>query len=565
MNDVHESGIRIALATRLRHRLRRPLSFYLTALLVIAIVPSFLFSMVILKRITDEQERVVTALLKASTGSVTRIVEREIDGMLTTLKALSPGNEIDPSDLVALHARATTALAGTGNSLLVIDRSGQQLLNTRVPFGTPLGTTSDPTSAQQAFQTGQPMVSDVFFGRTASRWVYNVYLPVKTPLGNPDYLLTLAGDASNMQKAVNRDILSPGWSAALLDRSGKLIASSDPSLPVGKPFFMALVPALNVGIGEATHDGVAYRTVTEFSVSTGWRIVAWAKSSDVDAPVLWSYLWLVLGAVLFAAFALAGSTLIARILNQGVSMLARDARLLGEGEPIAARAHMITEVETVSRAIADAAQSRAKAESEIRFLMREVAHRSKNQLTVIQSMLNQSVTSSESRQDFADMFRKRIAGLARSTDLMIANAAHGVDFGELAHNQLQPFVPDDPKRVRLSGPPVRLDAQVSQTLGMALHELATNATKYGALANGSGVVDLVWTLDGESIVIVWRERGADLSGLGEPRKGFGTMVLERMLAMALGATLKRSLHEDGIEWHVTIPQSRLQGEGPGKG
>ncbi|WP_075290763.1 sensor histidine kinase [Pararhizobium arenae] len=548
-------------AADLRHRLRRPLSFYLTALVIIAIVPSFVFSLVILKRITDEQDRVMTALLKGSTGAVTRVVEREIEGMLTALKALSPGNQIDPADLAALHARAVAALADTGNNLLLIDRTGQQLLNTRVAFGSPLGPASDPKSISQAFQSGEPLVSDVFFGRTAQRWVYNVYLPVRTPSGQPDYLLTLTGNADGMRKAVNRDVLSPGWNAALLDRTGKLIASSDPSLAVGKPFFMDLAPALNVGIHEASHDGVAYRTVTEFSMSTGWRIVAWAKSSAVDAPVFWSFLWLSAGAVLFAGFAVAGSTLIARVLAQGVKMVERDARLLGEGQPIAPREHMITEVETVSQAIADAAQARAKAENEIRFLMREVAHRSKNQLTVIQSMLNQSVTSPESRQDFADTFRKRIAGLARSTDLMIANASQGVDFGELARNQLQPFIPDDPARVRIFGPSVRLDAQVSQTLGMALHELATNATKYGALANGDGTIDLAWTSGDEDVVIVWRERGADLSDIpSSPRKGFGTMVLERMLAMALGATLKRSMHDDGIEWHITIPRARLLGE-----
>jgi two-component sensor histidine kinase len=569
LTTLRDKGMRArgeTLVAYLRHRLRRPLSFYLTALVIIAIIPSFLFSLVILKRITDEQDRVMTALLKGSTGSVTRVVEREIEGMLTTLKALSPGNEVDPSDLAALHARAVAALADTGNNLLLIDRAGHQLLNTRVPFGDPLGTASDPSSVGAAFQSGEPLVSDVFFGRTAKRWVYNVYLPVRTPSGKPDYLLTLTGDADGMRKAVNRDVLSPGWNAALLDRNGKLIASSDPSLAVGEPFFMDLVPALNVGINETSYNGIDYRTVTEFSMATGWRIVAWAKSSDVDAPVFWSFLWLSAGAVLFAAFAVAGSTLIARVLAQGVTMLARDARLLGEGRPIAAREHMITEVETVSQAIADAAQARAKAENEIRFLMREVAHRSKNQLTVIQSMLNQSVTSAESRQDFAETFRKRIAGLARSTDLMIANASQGVDFGELAHNQLQPFVPDEPKRVRISGPPVRLDAQVSQTLGMALHELATNATKYGALANGSGTVDLGWTLEGDNAIFIWRERGADLAGLStEPRKGFGTMVLERMLAMALGATLKRSMHADGIEWHVTIPRARLQGDLADKG
>ena len=190
--------------------------------------------------------------------------------------------------------------------------------------------------------------------------------------------------------------------------------------------------------------------------------------------------------------------------------------------------------------------------------MREVAHRSKNQLTVIQSMLNQSLGAAESRVDFAETFRKRIAGLARSTDLMIANAAQGVDFHELAQNQLQPFVPDDLERVRLSGPSVRLEAQVSQTLGMALHELATNATKYGALANGRGVVDLRWSISDGAFLIVWKETGADIAAdAPAPRKGFGTMVLERMLGMALDAKLERIMHPDGIEWRVRISEKKL--------
>ncbi|MNT60068.1 Blue-light-activated histidine kinase [compost metagenome] len=144
---------------------------------------------------------------------------------------------------------------------------------------------------------------------------------------------------------------------------------------------------------------------------------------------------------------------------------------------------------------------------------------------------------------------------------MIANAAQGVDFRELAQNQLQPFTPDDPKRVVLSGPALRLDTQIAQTLGMALHELATNATKYGALANTTGVVKLSWSLSDEGTAIRWREEGAEIEAPATPgRKGFGTLVLERMLGMALKAELERIMHPDGIEWRINIPSDAKDGD-----
>ncbi len=539
-----------------RHRLTRPFSFYLTSLLLVAIVPAFIFSLVVLKRSVDQQEQVITALLQASTGSVTRIVERDIEGMLTTLKVLSTSQEIEDGNMEAFYRRAATALAETDSYLIVIDRKHNQRLNTRVPFGAQLSKASDTGSVERAFtNNGAPLVSNVFFGQTAGKWVFNVYLPAKLATGE-EYLLTLTQNAENMAKAVNRDTLSPGWNAALVDGAGKVIISSDAAVKAGEPFFLDKVPAISIGVRNIKENGTKYRVATEFSVVTGWRIIAWAPSATVDAPAVWSFLWLSLGGIIFAGIAIAGSLAIARLLSQGVKLVAQDARRLGAGERIESRPHMISEVEQVSAALARAAAARGKAENEIRFLMREVAHRSKNQLTVIQSMLNQSVYSAESASDFADSFRKRIAGLARSTDLMITNAAQGVDFRELAQNQLQPFTPDDPKRVIFSGPALRLDTQIAQTLGMALHELATNATKYGALANTTGVVKLSWSLEDEGIAIRWREEGADLADKpSDPiRKGFGTLVLERMLGMALNAALERVMHADGIEWRITIPR-----------
>ena len=99
-----------AIVDLLRHRLTRPFSFYLTSLLLVAIVPAFIFSLVVLKRSVDQQEQVITALLQASTGSVTRIVERDIEGMLTTLKVLSTSQEIEDGNMQAFYGRASTAL-----------------------------------------------------------------------------------------------------------------------------------------------------------------------------------------------------------------------------------------------------------------------------------------------------------------------------------------------------------------------------------------------------------------------------------------------------------------------
>ncbi|PYE29554.1 two-component sensor histidine kinase [Rhizobium sp. PP-CC-3A-592] len=556
----------------LRERLRRPLAFYLAALLLVAIIPSFLFSMVVLKRSMDDQERVVTALLKASTGSVTRAVEREVDGMLTTLRVLASSRTLEDEDLGAFYRRASSALAGTGMNLLIIDRSYQQLLNTRIPLGQPLGRASDPVSVDQAFRSGAPLVSPVFFGRTAQTWVFNVYLPVLSANRHGDYLMTLTRDAVSLERSIGRDVLSPGWNAAIIDGAGDVVAASDPKVEPGKPFFMSIVPSLRVGVGEAEEGGTRYRTVTEFSVLSGWKIVAWAKASDVEAAARRSYAWLAGGALVFAAIALGISLAIARMMSRGVRLLADDARRLGQGKPVVLRPHMVEEVTIVSTALSEAAEERVRAEAEIRFLMREVAHRSKNQLSVIQSMLSQSMPSQsgaspDSRQDFVESFRRRVAGLARSTDLMIANAAQGIDMDELAHNQLQPFIPDDGDRFHISGPPVRLDTQVSQTLGMALHELATNATKYGALANANGRVDLSWTLDEGTFRLVWRESRADLTPeMRAPgRKGFGTLVLERMLGMSLDARLQRLMHEDGIEWRVEIDSARLNTPAPDGG
>jgi two-component sensor histidine kinase len=538
-----------------------PVLFYLVCMILVLIVPAFLFSMVVLKRTNEAQERIFESLLRTSTSAVNRAVEREISGMFSTLNFLSTSESLVQGDFAGLHAQASKTLEGTDIHFLVIDPTMRQLVNTRVPYGTPLNTASDPTSAGLALARGERMVSDIFFGRTAQQWVFNVYQPMQLSNGR-QVLLTLTKNADALRRAVNPDVLSPGWNAAVIDSTGRVIASTDSKQKTGTEFFLRVVPSLRLGVSTMRQDGTNYQVVTEFSSLAGWRMIAWAKSSDVQAPAASSIRWLVIGGVVFALLAAIGAVGIARVLSRDVRLLAHDARRLGHGERVAARPYAITELETVSRALAEAADARVKSENEVRFLMREVAHRSKNQLTVIQAMLNQSAAGAENAADFAETFRKRVAGLARSTDLMIANASDGINLMELAKNQLKPFTPDDAARVRITGPAVLLDPQASQTLGMALHELSTNATKYGALANERGIVSLSWVAKGEDLNLVWRESKAsiDREAIAASRKGFGSVVLERMLGMALDAKLDFIVHDDGIEWRVTIPLARLRDE-----
>ena len=541
--------------------MHHPVAFYLVCLILVVVIPAFLFSIVVLKRTNDAQERIFESLLRTSTGAVNRAVEREISGMFSTLNVLSTSDSLQKGDYAALHAQATKALQGTEIYFLVIDSAMRQLLNTRVPYGTPLSATSGPVSAGLALTRGERIVSDLFFGRTAQQWVFNVYQPMRLPNGE-HILLTLTKNAEALRRAVNPDILSPGWNAAVLDSEGKVIVSTDDGQETGKPFFLRVVPSLRLGVSTMRQAGVSYQVVTEFSSLAGWRMIAWAKSSDVQAPAVSSFLWLTIGGAVFALLAAVSAFGIARVLSRDVRLLASDAHRLGHGERIATRRYVISELETVSRALSEAADARVKSENEVRFLMREVAHRSKNQLTVIQAMLNQSAAGAENAGDFAETFRKRVAGLARSTDLMIANATEGVNLAELVRNQLKPFTPADAARVRIAGPAVLLDPQASQTLGMALHELSTNATKYGALANETGVVSLNWATSGDDLNLVWRESRAtiDKDAIAASRKGFGSVVLERMLGMALDAKLDFIVHEDGIEWRVTIPLARLRDE-----
>ncbi|WP_309084266.1 HWE histidine kinase domain-containing protein [Chelativorans sp.] len=563
MGDVDTGASRpdaeIRFGQKLHARLTgpKPIGFYLFLLIVVTIVPALAISAVLLQRNDEAQREIVETLAEAMAGSIAEAVDRELAGMETTLRVLSTTRSLTSGNLQDFYDRGKAALSGTGSYLIVLDENFRQLINTRVPFGSPLGVTGDPESAQRALNTRAPAISGVFFGRTSQNWVFNVVLPFLRE-NQPPRLLVLTRDADSMADALSQEMLRGGWNASLLDRNGIVIASSFMSSSVGKPFFLDISGSGAPQTARLAEDmnSESYLRIIRESRYSGWKVVVWAPTAAVEEPTRRALRFLFGGSLVIIAIGTLAAWLIGRQIAGPVRRLAYDARRLGAGQPVDAVRYPIAEVATVSAALSEASTDRKTAENEIRLLMREVAHRAKNQLTVVSSMAKQTARSSRSLPAFLDSFQKRLYGLARSTDLLIAGGATGVELRELLMAQIEPFRPEDLKRLDISGPPFRLSNQAAQTIGLAVHELATNAAKYGAFASRTGRLSVDWAVEGETLVLTWREHLA-LLRRRPAKRGFGTEIIERMLGGTLDAEISRTFHRDGLECVFRIPLKRL--------
>jgi len=201
--------------------------------------------------------------------------------------------------------------------------------------------------------------------------------------------------------------------------------------------------------------------------------------------------------------------------------------------------------------IAHDISERKRGEELLRTVMHELSHRSKNLLSVIQAMAQQTARLSPSVDAFLDRFIGRVQGLAASQDLLVNQNWTGVSLDELVRQQLQAFGGRDAGRIEADGPPLYVAPDAAQTLGLALHELATNASKYGALSVPGGSVAVQWNIEPGSgaprFRMSWRERGGPSVETPE-RSGFGRMLIERLTADKLDATILLTFDREGVVW-----------------
>jgi PAS domain S-box-containing protein len=203
---------------------------------------------------------------------------------------------------------------------------------------------------------------------------------------------------------------------------------------------------------------------------------------------------------------------------------------------------------------------RKEGEAHLRLLLRELTHRSKNLLAVIQAMARQSAKHAGSIDGFLSQFSSRLQALAASHDILVRESWTGASLRELVQSQLAAYSERGEDQVALQGPEVGLKPEAAQNLGLALHELAINAAQFGALSVPEGRLSIVWgrRSDGaaDAIELDWHEQ---FGPKVKPRRkrGFGSLVIERNLARALDAEVKLDFDPDGLRCHIVIPVGQI--------
>jgi two-component sensor histidine kinase len=221
----------------------------------------------------------------------------------------------------------------------------------------------------------------------------------------------------------------------------------------------------------------------------------------------------------------------------------------------------VISVSVPSLALSAEVAVRRRHEEHVNFVMRELSHRSKNLLSIVQSMASQVARQTDSFDDFCAGFSKRLCAFAETHDLLVIGDWHGADIRDLIRTHLAPFHNAANNSLVLEGPELKLNPKAAEQIGLALHELGTNAVKHGALSVPSGVVRIRWDLETDEahnpvLRITWKEVGGPRVGHPQ-RQGFGDVVLTEIVPASLRAKASLQFEPEGVKWVLLAPSNSV--------
>ena len=531
---------------------------YLILFAVALTLPLAALAIFAFRELADLDEDAIEERVAQVARSIASSVDRELSRAMVTLETLATSAALEKGDLAAFHDQARRAISPDEAGILLVDRTLKQLLNTRAPFGTDLPLTSDPETANQVFATGQRQVSDIFRGVVSKQHVINIEVPVRQS-GQGKYVLIMALDAKRFADLLDAQGLANEWMTEIIDRKGAVLARSrEHDAFVGQRVDAELLAAKRSSKGvfrARPRDGETVLGASAHSGISGWLISATLPSSIAQSSQrrgrLFSVALVGTGLGLGVALAFGFGAYMTRPLSAATAAAAD----LGRGRIVDYKHSPLQEANALTLALSDASKELRRRQDHSEFLLRELAHRSKNQLAVIMGMATQTARHAGSIQDFIGQFSQRIQGLSKSQDVMLQRDWTGASLEALVQAHLELFGVE--QRAEISGSNLFVNASAAQNLGFALHELATNSTKYGALATSNGHLKVHWDLtpDGR-LHIHWTESG--LSPSERPnREGFGSLVVKKLVPQALQGAATTELSADGFHWHLDIPVSAV--------
>jgi two-component sensor histidine kinase len=238
----------------------------------------------------------------------------------------------------------------------------------------------------------------------------------------------------------------------------------------------------------------------------------------------------------------------------------RRSGIAGQGDEFGALAAAfdatVAEVAAREQELTRIAESLRDTERRQRLLLLELSHRVKNTLATVQTIALRSLTRDRTLDDAREVLVQRLLALSTTHDLLTATAWRGVDLRALVGAELRPYG----GRIAWTGPDLLLAPQPTQTVGLILHELATNAAKHGALAHPDGRVTVSWSFDRgapATVRLVWKERGGPPACPPES-KGFGLTLLERAVEHELRGSSRLDFQHEGLIYELVVPLAELE-------
>jgi two-component sensor histidine kinase len=522
-------------------------------LLVVGFVISVLYVLGEQKNLRDEA---ISTVHDAATT-----IDHEVRRLLLALEIISRPVDLTSGNFERVYQQAKQLSDTIPGSVVSLRRvNGEGVFNTLFPLGTPLDKGKNDAlllAEAKAVNNAAFAISDVFVGLQSGKTYVAIVQPVMSD-GKVAYLLDLRIPTELIATIMSSQLRHPEWLIGVTGKDDRMIARNwESERYVGQKASDGFIQNTqgDGGVFEnSTLDGVHVFNAYTRSKLTGWRIGTGIPIHIFRAPLYYS------------ALALAGILAVGLLCSVGLSyayarvMLrpAAELRKLADARPMEARRPTehtgIREFDTVLGMLAKSFYDLEDRERHQQTLVQELNHRAKNTLTAIQAIALQTHRQSKSWEEFRNRFEYRLMAMARSFDLLIKSDWRNGDLREVITDCSKPFC--DPERIRLTGPPVVLPPKTIVGMGMIVHELATNATKYGAFSNPSGWVEVNWEIQKtgttETFHFQWKEHeGPAVTETAQ--KGFGSALIASTIETELHGKAETKIEPDGLYFCASFP------------
>jgi two-component sensor histidine kinase len=483
-------------------------------------LPLILFAAGIVFNQYKQDRQNATQRVAETVRSIRLVLDAEMQRITGALQVLSLTDALQERDFEAFRSICQGFLDqyGEGGVVLVADREGRQVFSSLATDTASLPLRNNLLIVKRVFTEKRPVYSNLFFGSVKKRLIVTVEVPVMQG-DQVLYDISFSPPIEMFQAMIEQQRPSRDWTISIFDGEGTNFARvPNPQETIGKraspTLYAEMFKSPEATLSTVSLEGVPLITSFARSSLTGWTVAAGVAENSLVAP-LWRNLAItsVVGAVL---------------LMVGLAFAVRMATQIARGEML----HNL--------------------------LIEELNHRVKNTLAVLQSIATQTFRSATRAE--REKFEGRLGALAQAHNLLSQEKWQSAELREVIARVLQPYLINNPERVRMFGPRVPLAPRLAVVLSMILHEIATNAAKYGALSNDTGTIAIDWEIleeaNGRKLRLIWTEAG------GPPvtapvQRGFGSRLIERSARDQLGGEATVDFLPRGVVYTLS---SALDGE-----